>query len=198
MCKRKERSKRSLCNVRNVNGNVLDAAVTEQLKALAENKQSFLQQLEQSRKFYLSNHSHIENQLASLQQQQAAVSEKITGLVDSLARMSTETAIHAAEQRIEQLQMQWDELEAKIHELEILTSEHTLSELEFDTMRRLLSAFQSSIDDMRSEQKRAVIASLVQKVIWDGSNAHLILFGVPEEEIDLTAPVNSCWGKDSE
>ena len=198
VCKRKERSKRSLCNVRNVNGNVLDAAVTEQLKALAENKQSFLQQLEQSRKFYLSNHSHIENQLASLQQQQAAVSEKITGLVDSLARMSTEIAIHAAEQRIEQLQAQCNELDTKTHELEILTSEHTLSELEFDTMRRLLSAFQSSMDDMRPEQKRTVIASLVQKVIWDGSNAHLILFGVPEEEIDPTAPINSCWCEDSE
>ncbi len=35
MCKLKERSRRELCNVRNANGNLLDAAICEQVKHLA-------------------------------------------------------------------------------------------------------------------------------------------------------------------
>jgi hypothetical protein len=50
--------------------------------------------------------------------------------------------------------------------------------------RQLLSIFKSSIDDMTVEQKRAAIHTLVRKVVWDGVNAHVVLFGVSDEDID--------------
>ena len=42
VCKMKERSKRQRCNKRNANGNLLDAAIIEQIKALTEHDSSFL------------------------------------------------------------------------------------------------------------------------------------------------------------
>ena len=49
----------------------------------------------------------------------------------------------------------------------------------------LLSVFQQNIDDMPLEQKRAAIRTVVRKVIWDGVNAHIVLFGADEEEIEM-------------
>ncbi|HJA64966.1 MAG TPA: hypothetical protein H9955_01495, partial [Candidatus Mediterraneibacter cottocaccae] len=86
--------------------------------------------------------------------------------------------------RIEQLNQKCEETDTRIHELEALTSQHTFSDIEFDVMRQLLSVFKTSIDEMSIEQKRAAIRTLVRKVVWDGVNAHIILFGVQDDEIE--------------
>jgi site-specific DNA recombinase len=75
-------------------------------------------------------------------------------------------------------------MDAQINELEGLTSQHALSDIEFDVMRQLLSVFKSSIDEMTIEQKRSAVRTLVRKVVWDGVNAHVVLFGASDDEID--------------
>ena len=37
---------------------------------------------------------------------------------------------------------------------------------------------------MTIEKKRAAIRTIVRKVIWGGVNAHVILFGVQDDEIE--------------
>ena len=44
--------------------------------------------------------------------------------------------------------------------------------------------FRTSVDTMSVEEKRAAIRTVVRKVIWNGVNAHVILFGA-DEEIEL-------------
>ena len=87
--------------------------------------------------------------------------------------------------RIEALTAESDALETRIQELIALTSQHAMSDIEFDVLRQLLSVFQENIDDMPLEQKRAAIRTVVRKVIWDGVNAHIVLFGADEEEIEM-------------
>ncbi|MCD7767151.1 MAG: hypothetical protein LUH53_11680 [Lachnospiraceae bacterium] len=65
-----------------------------------------------------------------------------------------------------------------------MTAGHALSDIEFDVLRQLLSSFKSGIDEMSVEQKRAAIRTLVRRVVWDGTNAHMILFGASEDEIE--------------
>ena len=68
--------------------------------------------------------------------------------------------------------------------MEGLTSQHALSDIEFDVMRQLLSVCKDSIDEMTVEQKRSAIRTLVRKVVWDGVNAHIILFGAQDDDIE--------------
>ena len=185
VCKLKERSQKSLCSNRNANGNTMDLAVVEQVKRLNDHNGEFIDQMEKSRKFYTGNRVQYEEQLAALQKDKTEVEKKIEGLVDSLIDLGDSTAKVRVAKRIEALTAESDALEVRIQELTALTSQHAMSDMEFDVLRQLLSVFQENIDDMPVEQKRAAIRTVVRKVIWDGVNAHIVLFGADDEEIEM-------------
>lgn len=186
VCKMKERSQKSVCDGKNVNGNTLDMAVVEQIKRLEEDRENFIRLLEQSRKFYTSNHDQYDTQLISLRQEQEEKTKKINGLVDFLTEVGDGSAKSHIAKRIEELHWECEAINARIQELERLTSQQELSDVEFNMLRQLLSVFRDSIDEMSIEQKRAAIRTVVRKVVWDGTNVHVILFGAAEGDISDT------------
>lgn len=186
MCKLKERSRRELCNVRNANGNLLDAAICEQVKHLADHSSDFMKQLEKAKSAHAGNRSECETKLSALRKEQAETQRKINALIDSLADFGDSTAAVHLKKRIEELNGQDAALSSRIRELESLTDEGVLAGMEFDLMRQLLTVFHDNIDDMTVTQKRAAIRTVVRKVVWDGKVAHVVLFGSPEDEIDWT------------
>ena len=185
VCKMKERSKRERCNRRNANGNVLDMAIIEQIKMLTEHDSSFIAQLEKSRQFYTGSRQEYEAQLAKLKEEYRENEKTISGLIDSLAMVTDSVAKPRVLKRIEELTETNREVENRIHELEGLTSANSLSDMEFDLLRQMLSMFRTNIDGMSVEEKRAAIRTVVRKVIWDGVNAHVVLFGAEEGEIEF-------------
>ena len=185
VCKMKERSKRERCRQPNASGNVLDAAIIEQIKSLTEQDSSFLIQLEKSRQFYTGNREQYESQLSSLQAEYAQNEKTINGLIDSLGMVGDSIAKPRVLKRIEELTEINREIENRIHELEGLTTANSLSDMEFDLLRQMLSMFRTNIDKMSIEEKRAAIRTVVRKVIWDGVNAHVVLFGADEGEIEF-------------
>lgn len=186
VCKMKERSQKSVCDGKNVNGNTLDMAVVEQIKRLEEDRENFIRLLEQSRKFYTSNHDQYDTQLISLGQEQEEKTKKINGLVDFLTEVGDGSAKSHIAKRIEELHLECEAINARIQELERLTSQQELSDVEFNMLRQLLSVFRDSIDEMSIEQKRAAIRTVVRKIVWDGTNVHVILFGAAEGDISDT------------
>lgn len=87
--------------------------------------------------------------------------------------------------RINQMNTEIDKISQGIDEMISLTAEHAFSDIEFDVLRQMLSVFSNTIDDMSYEQKKAAIHSIVRRVIWDGENAHVILFGSQDGDIEF-------------
>ena len=58
-----------------------------------------------------------------------------------------------------------------------------MSDNEFDVLRDILSSFASSFDTMKIEQKRAAIRTFVKRIVWDGENIHMYLYGSEEEDL---------------
>ena len=185
VCKMKERSKRERCNRRNANGNILDAAIIEQIKSLTEHDSSFISQLAKSREFYTGKREQYERQLEELQVEHEMNEKIINGLIDSLGMVGDSIAKPRVLKRIEELNDVNRDVENRIHELEGLVNVNSLTDAEFDLLRQMLSMFCTSIDDMSIEEKRAAIRTVVRKVIWDGVNAHVILFGADESDIEF-------------
>lgn len=201
LCKLKENSRGSRCNVRNAAGNLLDAAIIDQIKDLGEDSGTFLTQLEKSKRFYTGNRDGYEAKLAELRQDKSDTDKKIAGLVDSLAELEGSAARKPVAHRIEALQRDSEALSAQIAEWQSLTEEHRFSDTEFDLLQQMLLSFRESIDGMSMEQKRSAVRTLVRKVVWDGAYAHVILFGAEGEMEDFPTPdmengeEDSCLGK---
>ena len=185
VCKMKERSKRERCNRRNANGNILDAAIIEQIKSLTDHDSSFVAQLAKSREFYTGKREQYERQLEELRVEHEMNEKTINGLIDSLGMVGDSVAKPRVLKRIEELSDINRDVENRIHELEGLVNVNSLTDAEFDLLRQMLSMFRTSIDDMSVEEKRAAIRTVVRKVIWDGVNAHVVLFGADEDEIEF-------------
>ena len=184
-CKMKERSRRSRCNLRNPNGNILDAAILEQLKMLASDDQFFVAEMERVRKFYKSNHDKYDDDLIDCRKELAENERKISGLVDSMIMVEETAAKRHISNRIEELDNRNKVLQAKITELEAIISMQALGDKDFDSLVKMLSVFRENIDDLPLEYKKRMIKNVVRKVVWDGVYVHVYLFGDKETPIEF-------------
>ena len=207
VCKMKERSHKERCDRRNANGNALDAAIIQHIKSLTEQDSIFLNQMERSRKFYTGSREQYESQLAQLREELAGNEKILAGLIDSMAMLEGSPVKSRVVSRMEQLSDANRQIENRIRELEGLTDQQSICDSEFDVLRQMLVMFRTSIDQMTVEEKRTAIRTVVRKVIWDGENAHVVLFGADEREIEYpnlgevldeaSQMPETPWGEDS-
>ena len=120
-----------------------------------------------------------------MKKEKADLEIKRSSLIDTLAELDDNSAKKSIVARINEMNTQIDKISQGIDEMISLTAEHAFSDIEFDVLRQMLSVFKNTIDDMSYEQKRAAIQSIVRRVIWDGENAHIILFGSQDGDIEL-------------
>ena len=183
VCKWKERSQKALCNNKNVNGNILDAMIVDRVKHLDEDAGEFMEQLSRSRSFFTSDRTEYEQQKATLQQEKAETDKKIAGLLDTLANMGAGDVKELVAKRLEALSQESKAIENRIQELESLLNQHELTDSEFDLLSDLLAGFKEALQDMSIQQQRVALKTVIRRVIWDGVNAHVVLFGAGDGEI---------------
>jgi site-specific DNA recombinase len=195
VCHLKEHSQRHLCNIKNATGNTLDMAIIEQIKILSDDHSIFLKQMESRRKLCAGTHIPYEEQIADLKIEKSESEKKMESLIDSLIDVDENIVKKQITKRIEILSKDMELLSAKIQEVEELSARFALYDDQFDALQQLLSSFKTNIDEMTIEQKRAAIRTIVRKIIWDGENVHIILFGEPDNEIEYP-DISGLYGKD--
>lgn len=186
VCKMKERSKRERCNCRNADGNNLDAAVLLQLQTLTENTTDFLAQLGKSQIFYIDKEAHPAERLEELRKEYTHNEEKINGLIDALGAVGETEIKCRVMQRIEALMEINKELDIAIRDAQTQSQRNSLSDSQMDLLAIRISAFSTSLETASIEEKRMAVRTLIQKVVWDGTRAHVALYGA-----------QSHWGEDS-
>lgn len=182
MCKKRERSKKSLCSQSNVNGVELDQAVMEKIRQLQEDSHTFFKQAEQIRNCYKGKVSDHEKQIHGLQKEKNELEIKIEGLVDSLAELGDGAARKRVAERIEQLSRERDSIGVRMQDLENEHFSYTLCDLELEQTARRFLSFSNCVDEMTLEQRRFAVRTVIQKVVWNGMEAHVMLFGSGDEE----------------
>lgn len=177
LCSAKERSKGHICNIKNCNGNTLDADMIEQLKSLSEDGSEFFRQLEHSKRVLMGNTREYDDETAQLKSKISENGDEIKGLVTALSKASGTSAERYIMGQIDELHNEGESLKRRLAELEELISGHALSDIEFDLLAQILSSFKNIVDEMTVEQKRAAIRTFVKQIIWNGTDAHVVLFG---------------------
>lgn len=177
LCSMKERSRRHVCKAQNCNGNLMDAGIVAQLKTLSEDGSDFLQQLEQSKRVLAGNRQSYDEEISKMEADIAANDEAIRGLVSALGKASGTSAESYILRQIDELHDKDEGFQRRLDQLKELTADHVLADIELDLLAQMLASFKDTVDGMTVEQKRAAIRTFLKQVIWDGSRAHLVLFG---------------------
>ena len=184
VCKQKDISRGENCKIRNVSGNLLDDAVIEEIKRLSEDRELFAKQMERNKKTLFDHQDDFGDKVKELRSSVAEAEKMMNSLLDSLGSAERATVRQRVMQRIQELDDEIQGKKEKIRELESIVTRQELSQEEFDILRDTIASIASTVDQMSVEQKREAIKALVRKVIWDGKNAHIILFGDPDGEIE--------------
>lgn len=177
VCKRKERSQKSLCSRNNANGFELDQAVMEKIRQLKEDPHAFFKQVEQIRNGYKGKNLDREKQIHDLKKEKNELATKIEGLVDSLAELGDGAARKRVAERIEQLSRERESIVMRMQNFENEHFDHILCNSELEQTAKHVFSFSNCVDEMTLEQKRFAVRTVIQKVVWDGVEAHVMLFG---------------------
>ncbi|MDL2233514.1 recombinase family protein [Ruminococcaceae bacterium OttesenSCG-928-L11] len=181
MCAMKERSRSHCCNIKNANGNILDKAIIEEIKKLSEDNSEFMRQLEKGKRTLAGDLGGHAERLDALRAEHLECETEIKALVSSLTKASGTSAEEYIMKQIDELHDKSEALKRRIEDMKRITASHALSDIEFELFRQMLCSFGQTIDGMTVEQKRAAIRTCVKKVVWDGSEVHVYLFGSDED-----------------
>ena len=181
ICKSKERSHRKLCEVKNVSGNALDTAVWEEIKKLSGDPELFVRLLKEIRKFYMENQGEQEQNLRIQKKSKEEQEAKMERLIDSLADLKEEEARRLVEKRIKRLGEEIQKTKAQIRRSESLVSCHTFDCEDRNALCKKMCEWKEMADQASAAQKRECLRQLIQKVIWNGSNARVVLAGDQEK-----------------
>lgn len=188
LCSMKEKSLQQQCAIKNVNGNTLDKLICEEVKKLAEDESEFITQLEQSQKLIISNRSDYDKEIDRLKQLKIESEEGIKSLAKVLVKVVDTPTEQDILREMEELRNKAEIYRSRIEEFEGLTATHELSDMEYDLLRKLLSSFRDTFEEMSIDERRATLRTFIKKVVWDGENVHMYLFGSDDTEGGIELP----------
>lgn len=187
LCELKEKSKSQNCDMKRPNGNELDKLVCQEIQKLTEDKSVFMTMLKKEQKALNVNDTSYQDKLKSLRKAKSEQEAKIKTLVQTLANAEGSAAHTYILDEINTLDEKMKALQAQIQEYEDLAKTDVMSDIGIEELADLLLSFANTFDTMPMEQKRSALRAFIKKIVWDGENVQMYLFGSEENEIDLSS-----------
>lgn len=187
LCQTKEKSRRQNCDGKNPNGNELDRMVCEQIKLLSQNHSAFIKGLATVKREFEASREDFNERLLHLQKEQQDNEKQINALVTALSKSDGTAAFDYITNQINELHSKNDGIKKQIADIESVSNQYSYSDSEFEILKDLLVSFGKSFDTMSVEQKRSALRTFIRRIVWDGENAHVMLFGDSEENIDISS-----------
>jgi len=181
LCELKEKSQGHNCSIRNANGNILDKAVAAEIKKLSEDDSILFQQLRAYQQSLNGSHEGYDSELEQLNKSILENEKEITNLVSALAKMQGSPACDYIAKQINELHEKSSSLKARLEELKNLTRTKFLPDEQIEIIKGILSSFSSAFDTMMVEEKRNALRTFIEKIVWDGENVNVYLFGSDSE-----------------
>lgn len=182
MCEMKEKSKKKRCDVKNVSGNQLDELVVQEIKKLSDGNSGLHRTISNDKLSIQTAQDSIRSELIVLESNIKNNDQAISNLVASLSQGQNSAAAKYIIGQIEELDKQTAQMKERLLKLKDLQENNQLKESGLDVMKDMLSAFVNSVNDIDIEAKRTFIRSIVEKILWDGENIEIIMFGANSEK----------------
>lgn len=177
LCELKEKSHGYNCSIKNVNGNILDKAVCSEIIKLSEDSSVLFKQLRSCSESFNNTHEAFGAELDSLKKSLDENNKKITNLVNALENAKDSPASGYITKQINELHNKNAAVKSRIEELKNIATPQFLPNEQIDIIKNILSSFSSAFNTMSVEEKRSALRTFIDKIVWDGENVDIYLFG---------------------
>ncbi|SNR85450.1 site-specific DNA recombinase [Anaerovirgula multivorans] len=182
MCEMKEKSKRTRCDISNVKGNDLDVMVIDEIKKMTMSDSDINGNIQADKLKLITSENAILNEISMLEANIKDNEQAINNLVSSLSQGQTSSAAKYIIKQIEELDQQTSKMKEGLLKSRESLEKNQSQNSSLDVMKDMLSSFDDTIDMIDVEAKRTFIKSIVEKIVWDGKNAEMVMFGANSEK----------------
>lgn len=177
VCRRKERTNGSLCNIKNLNGIKTDREVISTLKKISLDKKLLKKSFDQEIKSFNKNQQTIEDKKKYILNEIERKNKLINKLVESIADTSNDAASKYIIKKINSIDALIKELQNSLKQIEENTEIDLLKNLNIEMTFDLMDEMQN-IEKYDFKEKQSIIHRLIDKIVWDGENLHLYIKGL--------------------
>lgn len=176
LCEMKEKSKKTRCNVSNINGNVLDKLIINELKKIIKEKSPLFQDMNFKKTLIECNYMGSENEL--IEKKISEIDLSIMNIMSSIEKGQPESVLEIMYKRMEKLDKEKKDLNKRLSQANSVGKNSKSNSINMEFIYKSLCSFNdSSWELMNVEDKRNLIKSVVDKILWDGKKIDMLLLG---------------------
>ncbi|RCX08289.1 site-specific DNA recombinase [Anaerobacterium chartisolvens] len=178
MCELKEKSRRSRCNISNINGNTLDASVLNELRRIIKKHPPMFEGISHTGSLTEVAVSNPQPEIGKLRARAEELDLEVQNLINAISRGQKEEVLNVILSSIEELTKEREDIKRELTGLQNVKNAYDLSEPKLELISRSLAALSPSAWDwMGVESKRRIIKSAVDRIDWDGKSIDIVLSG---------------------
>ncbi len=186
-CPYKDMTYREGCNVNNVHGNTLDAAVCHEILDLAHLDKGIIPMLEELRRQIADSDIEVMSEKQLMVQEYERKKSEIQKLVASIRNLEAgSVSVQYINEEIQKLDSECMALQKRIETVK--EDGHEKTEL-MDYIMEIsdkLTDFPKVFEELSILQKRDFLRDIIEKIVWDGETAHIYLRNpVPDRHRDF-------------
>ncbi len=200
MCEMKEKSRKSRCDIANINGNTLDASVVKELKNLASKNSPVFQEIFDKKTLVDTAKDALQSEIETLQTKMSELDMAIQNLVTAISKGQKDEVLTIIFSSMEELAKEKENIKKRLSELQNVEKAAEFNGLNLELVAQSLGTLHDSAWDLMDvDDKRRMIKSVVDKIVWDGKKLDMMLFGskcIEMPEMELPAPPESFNGEE--
>ncbi|EES91592.1 recombinase family protein [Clostridium botulinum] len=169
VCGKKDNSYGHKCNNKNIRTDEADEAVITQMKLY--NKELLIKNLIAASKE--ANAVEEINKIIMLQDKISEKEKSVSNLIKKLSLVDDETISNAILNEVSNINKEIKELQLNLEKETIKNNEITTAKVDVDSYIQVLENFNENIDRVNINEKKVLLSSVLESVIWNGETCEL-------------------------
>lgn len=176
MCELKERSRLKNCQMCNVNGNVLDKLLCDEIMNFNKPSSNVGKQLDSILRQIEKKTGGNREQTEELTKQLSEKKRMIANLMKTLAMNEpTSTLFEYTKNEVERLDSEIKNTENELAKLSYISEQDDKRSEHVDMLVKSLGEFRERFAELSVVDKRDFMRKIIDRIEWDGENAHIFL-----------------------
>lgn len=174
VCSRKDDSKKQLCQQKNAPAHIVDDLVVDHLRQLAQHYSSLSVD---ATALHQSQAQAAAESLSRLRAELRATQRKLDNLTETLEEGLPPTARQTVYKRMGELESAAEDLRQQIAALESTAIDDVAEQQLMHLVADVFASFGAAWQQLTHDERRRLIRSVVDRVVWDGQNLDICVLG---------------------